>query len=440
MRRAASLGLLVFVAFSLGALGAKKQFYISQAVDAVLAQSAAFLVRLSGTVVFEPRHHLQPAMRPGDGVTINETGDDGALILLTSFYDGQNEVRLIRRDGTPVARWPVSVKGLFPNPTHLPQPPATDWNVDLNGVAALPDGSVVVNLEYAGTVKFERCGGVAWKIEQATHHSVAPAMPDGFWIPGGVWREESVPELWPFIAPTSEDWALRVSADGEIVDAFSIPRVLFDNGLGALLTATGELIEDDFPEDGEITHTNKIAELTPDIAGAFPQFTAGDILFSIRDFNLLFVADPTSRRIKWWQVGPWLRQHDPEFNRDGTITVFNNNTFMNDTTSEAVTGRKRLSNILRLDPATGAVTVAFGDKPGQEFRTVIRGSHEVLDDGGFLITEFEGGRVFQSDAEGRIVWEYINRYDETRVAEITEARLYPSGYFEDPDWSCQNRP
>jgi hypothetical protein len=54
-----------------------------------------------------------------------------------------------------------------------------------------------------------------------------------------------------------------------------------------------------------------------------------------------------------------------------------------------------------------------------------------------LITEFEGGRVFETNRHSEIIWEYVNRYDEETVAEITEARVYPESYFDVSDWSCR---
>jgi hypothetical protein len=56
--------------------------------------------------------------------------------------------------------------------------------------------------------------------------------------------------------------------------------------------------------------------------------------------------------------------------------------------------------------------------------------------GGLLITEAQGGRVRETDANQKLVWEYVNRYDDNRVAELGEARLYPSSYFTVKDWSC----
>lgn len=67
--------------------------------------------------------------------------------------------------------------------------------------------------------------------------------------------------------------------------------------------------------------------------------------------------------------------------------------------------------------------------------SVIRGKHELTEKGGWFITEFEGGRVFETDKDGNIVWEYINRYDEDEVAEISEARVYPKSYFTVTDWT-----
>lgn len=44
--------------------------------------------------------------------------------------------------------------------------------------------------------------------------------------------------------------------------------------------------------------------------------------------------------------------------------------------------------------------------------------------------------MFETDAAGRTIWQYINRYDEDEVAEITESRIYPADYFTVSDWSC----
>lgn len=64
------------------------------------------------------------------------------------------------------------------------------------------------------------------------------------------------------------------------------------------------------------------------------------------------------------------------------------------------------------------------------------GRDETTPAGGFIITEFEAGRAFEIDTDRNVVWEYITRYDETRVAELTGAKVYPADYFTVEDWSC----
>jgi hypothetical protein len=392
----------------------------------------------------EPIHFLQPSRKPGTGVTVNKRANDGNLVLLSSFFDGGNEIRLLRRDGSLVARWPVSFSAHFPDVSHLKAPPQTDRNVDLHGVLIQPDGSVVLNYEYSGTVKLSRCGETVWTLAHPTHHSIEFAEGGGYWIPGHRFISGAESEGFPPFTrmDTNEtfydDLILRVTKDGVIAEQISVARILYDNGLEPVMTAGGYSFRPNGTWGHELVHVNKIGELPSSIADAFQGFEAGDLVLSLRGYNLVLVVDPDDWRVKWHQTGPWRRQHDPEFNPDGTITVFNNNTYRlelgeRDRSNPAT---PRVSNIMRVDPATGRTEVVYGERAGQEFLSVIRGKHDLTPEGGFLITEFEAGRVFEVDAQGRIVWEYINRYDAEQVLEITEARLYPSSYFTVEDWSC----
>ena len=127
-----------------------------------------------------PKNFLQPARYDGDGVTVNDVpGGREELILLSGFFEETNELRLIRRDGAIVARWPVRFSEIFRDTSYLQSPPATDWNVDTSGALALPDGSVVFNFTYAGLVKLDRCGEVVWTVVRPTHHSVERAEAGG---------------------------------------------------------------------------------------------------------------------------------------------------------------------------------------------------------------------------------------------------------------------
>jgi hypothetical protein len=177
------------------------------------------------------------------------------------------------------------------------------------------------------------------------------------------------------------------------------------------------------------------------MAADFPMFAAGDLLLSIRELNMILVTDPGLQRVKWWRVGPWIRQHDPEFKVGGHISVFNNNAFQSAFGPDNYFKKShptipRVSDIIEINPATGRLRRVYGGVERQKLLTVIRGKHELTARGGLLITEFEGGRVLETDSSGRTVWEYVNRFDADEVAEITEARIYPADYFTVSDWSC----
>lgn len=429
------------LSFGAGLYSAIKKNFAFQIADSVRTSLKLTFQRFEEAVTDEPTQFLQPARKSGSGVTVNERSDDG-LILISGFFDGGVELRLIRRDGTPVARWPARFSQHFPHPAHLEKPPATDLNVDIHGAVIHPDGSVVFSYEYAGTVKLSRCGEVQWTLAHPTHHSLEIAEAGGYWIPGREMQRD--PESFPpftkqsGVAAFEEDLILRVGEDGKIVARKSVPKLLFENGLEPVMTATGYSFRPRGSWEVELVHLNQIGELPRAMAAAFPQFEAGDLVLSLRGYNLLLVVDPDTWKVKWHQTGPWRRQHDPEFAADGTITVFNNNTYRLDldANSRGRPNTPQVSNILKVDPKTGRAEIAYGGRPGQELLSVIRGKQQPLPGGGFLVTEFEGGRAFEVDAAGRTVWEYINRYDEEQVLEVTEARLYPRSYFTVEDWTC----
>lgn len=390
---------------------------------------------------WRPAHFLQPARYDRAGVSVNtiREGEDD-FILLTGFFSDSNEIRLIRRDGTIVARWPVKFHDLFRDVGHIPRPPKTNWNIDIHGAVILPDGSVVFNFEYAGLVKMDRCQNVVWTLPHATHHSVERAENGGFWVPGRrVNTHDSEPNFPPFTESFYEDLILKVSESGEIIYQLSVLDLLYENGLEGFLTANREMLVSGVDSGSEILHLNKITELDSRLADDFEMFAPGDLALSIRDMNLILVFDPNTRKIKWWQVGPWLRQHDPEFKPGGTMLVFNNNIYrnaFNNDRSMSDLSIPRVTNIIEVDPRSGASKIAFGGSQAQELLSVIRGKVESTPNGGLLITESEGGRAVESNQSGEIVWEYINRYDDNFVAEITEARRIGRDYFTVSNWAC----
>lgn len=383
-----------------------------------------------------PYEHLQPQRGAGDGVTVGAELDDSALIFMSGYFSNSNALRLARRDGSVVHEWPVDYYTLFPDRSYIPNPPVRTDLADIHGAIIHPNGDIVFNFEYLGTVALDRCGGVLWSRASRMHHSLEISETGGYWILDRTSTPDGDLSYLPLVGPYWEDLAVKMSRSGEVERSFSIPRTLFDGGMSAVLTASFRTQNDNEFRDRELIHSNKLGELTTDMASAFPMFDAGDLLVSGKFANWIAVLDGETSELKWHQVGPFLQQHDPEFRSDGKITVFNNNGFDSVWRQYGSPAEVHLSNIMSIDPSTGATEIIYGEKPGQQLFSVIRGQHENLPDGGMLITEFEGGRVFEVDASGHKVWEYVNAYDADHIAEVTNARLLPDGYFTVDDWSC----
>jgi len=214
-------------------------------------------------------------------------------------------------------------------------------------------------------------------------------------------------------------------ADGRLLREISLTKDLLKrNGMQGVLALQTDESPDDLVLSVDAFHPNHIEVLSPELAAAFPLFAAGDLLISLRSLNLVAVLDPGTLEFKWWKIGPWHRQHNPHFTRDGTIIVYNNN--MN-------FGR---SDILEVDPVTDRVEVVFSGSDTQPFYSWRRGKQQRFDDGSLLITESERGRAFLIDAAGHLIWEYNNIYDEGRNGVLAGARHVPSGFFSADAFAC----
>ena len=389
---------------------------------------------LSTALGLRPGYFLAPARYTSAGVTRHDRARTApGLTLLQGFVDGGNELRLIRADGSVIHRWPVKFFDLFPDPTHIAPAikiPKRDWNAGTHGAQILPDGSVVFNFDYAGTVKLDRCGRLQWTMPRMTHHSVEESEDGGFWIPSERYVENGSP-FPEFKPPYAADTVLKVSSTGTIVMEISVLELLFKNNLQGLLLMSNPMM----PVPNQfIPHLNDVEELSSTLAGRFPQFAAGDLLLSLRGLNLLMVVDPNTLKVKWHQVGQWLAQHDPDFEPNGTISLFNNNN-----AETQIDPALRHSTILEVDPTTGATSVKYGEGPHQRMYSEILGKHQYLDfDGGhWLITEATAGRVFEVNSAGDLIWEYVNRFNDREVAMIFDALRYPDQYFTVKDWTCR---
>ncbi len=373
----------------------------------------------------EPTRHLVVARHDGAGViqyAASETSP--GVTLLESFFDGRVGLRLIDNQGKILNAWDTLYSKIAPNSEYVDsyRPISrNDWETFIQGAALYPDGDVLFNLSGVGMTRMNACGEVKWTLPVATHHSIYVADDGDIWTLTRKRYDRRVAKF-PGLRPEFEDQPiLEVSPQGEILREISLLEVLYKNDLVAsLFPSGGGPIDNDSRLD--VLHANDVEILTQRDAPAFPLFEAGDALVSLRNLNLLIVFDPDSGVVKWSQTGPWLRQHDADFLPDGRIMMFDNH---NDGANGRLLGGSR---VLAIDPVTREVETIYQGTPEAPFFSALHGKVDRLANGNFLVTETDGGRVFEVTPEREIVWSFINRYDASHLISIFGASRYPESF------------
>ena len=85
------------------------------------------------------------------------------------------------------------------------------------------------------------------------------------------------------------------------------------------------------------------------------------------------------------------------------------------------------SRLLAMDPVSRDVETPYEGK-SEPFFTAGRGKADLLDNGNFLVTETQFGRVFEAAPQGEIVWSFIHRYEDDRIVHVNGATRYPESY------------
>lgn len=341
--------------------------------------------------------------------------------LLTSFYGDTPGIQLVDLNGTVLHSWAISFQDLWPDPPHLEEVP-DDLRIHIHGAVLEPNGDVVFNIEYKGLLKVDLEGRLIWRVPYLTHHSVHKDWKGNYWVCGQKYRTSFDPDIPMIERPFLEEFILQVSPDGQILQEISVYKLIYSNAFEGVLLGHGP--SDVMLHGKDLMHLNDIEPLSPEMAAAFPLFKAGHVMVSLRNLNMVCVIDPKEQSIVWHQVGPFLRQHDPDFLANGRISIFDNR---DDQANGTILGGSR---IVHLDPQTGQVETVFAGRDTEPFFTGILGKHQYLDNGNLLITEGEKGRVFEVTAKGDIVWEYVNTYDSDHTAWVEQGHRYSYEYLQ----------
>jgi hypothetical protein len=305
-----------------------------------------------------------------------------------------------------------------------PLPPFRKY---VHGFALLKDGSIIFSFDEGVSLqRFDPCGRRIWSIGGLFNHSVT--------------LDEDEKVVWTLRHEVKDERLLHdtvlevAAATGEIIRRITTEDISAANPALHILdirerdrnlvrenprNTSEEWLVDPF-------HLNDVEPLPASIADRFEGFEAGDLLLSARSLNLVFVVDPDTLKVKWWRMGAWRRQHDPDWQPTGEITVYDNRMSLD------------YSRIVGIVPASQSTRVVF-DGRSADFYSRIRGKHQITRAGNLLITSPQQGRVFEVEPNAHMALEIFNLKpgSEEFNYPISEAIWFPSDAFNfAEDFSC----
>ncbi len=288
---------------------------------------------------------------------------------------------LVDMQGKLVHRWEIGYREAFPEAPA--DALARDGTRYLRRVHLFDDGALLAVFDYFGLVKLDRESRVLWARAIPVHHDVCVRA-------GIVYAlSEEIHEI-PRIRRgrrVREDQILILDADGRELRRVSLLRALERSEWAHVLARV--------PAHDDLLHTNTLEILDGTGSGRVPGVRQGNALVSLRNLDLVAVVDLEQERVVWAMQGAWHLQHEPSLLSGGTLLLFDN------------LGMRRRSRVLEIDPRSGAIVWSWaGEGPG--FLSEGMGATQRLPNGNTIVTDSFGGRVYEVDPGGEVVWRFDN--------------------------------
>jgi hypothetical protein len=336
--------------------------------------------------------------------------------LLESVYDYVREqavVRLVRiRDGQVLHEWVPDLKELAALHDR------SSFNLDFYPAQIRPvryrimhpllldDGDLIFHGN-GPMFRIDACSRVKWVLDKHFHHAIEADANGDIWTGSLVEPSNYSSE---YFGDYIDESIVKVSPEGKVLFEKSISQILEENGQRGLLFGTARYEHDNL-------HFN---DAQPALYST-DYWKKGDLLVSVRNRSVVFLYRPSTNKILWLQVGPWLLQHDPDFVGQSKISVFGNDVIrrLEDGKEFQPEGH---NNVYVFDFATGETTAPWRDIMREEKVSIdFEGLHEILDNGDVYIEETMNGRLLRLSKDA-VVWEAVSRVDDNTLAMLTWSR------------------
>jgi hypothetical protein len=270
----------------------------------------------------------------------------------------------------------------------------------------LGDGSLVVQ-DNSPLLRFDHCGRLLWSQGiDLFHHSIETDENGNLWVPTTI--EPRTVELgnWQF----EDNGIALLTPDGDVLFNKSIAQIFDENGLGMHIYGQGGDQEDPI-------HVNDVQPVLSN--GVI--WRKGDLFLSLRNKSMVLLYRPSTNKIVWYRVGPWMQQHDVDLLDDRRIAIFDNQARTKYVYNVIV---PETNDWIVEDVTSGAIERPFREAFRKlDIRTPFEGLAELVSDGELMAEETMYGRLVTFDRSGDVVWQFINRAGDGKVYKVSWSRL-----------------
>ncbi len=344
----------------------------------------------------------QKARTDRRGVTIYdpEKAEDG-FTLYTSGHD--QRAFLISMNGDVMHEWDLPFSAIW-NETSPVNAPLGDEYIYYRRAFLYPNGDLLVIYIASGDTpwgygmaRMSKESELVWSYLGQAHHDFDVGADGRIYLLTHEIRHDVIEEWTQLKPPRVDDFIVVLSPDGEELQKVDVTRALIDSTYGRMLTRIPWYAE----QSGDYLHTNAIDVIEEADAEVFPFGKQGDVLISMRELatGAIAVVDMETEKFRWATMGSWAGQHDPDITEDGNILLFDN---------RGEFGEHGTARVIEFDPKTDGIVWKYSGSAEYPFESVLRSVQARLPNGNTLITESDGGRLFEVTPDKEIVWEFVN--------------------------------
>jgi hypothetical protein len=360
-------------------------------------------------------HHQESRSKYNFGglrVRDKEFHDEGYL-LISGFNKKQNQVIVELfsiADNKVIYTWVPPVSDILERTPNFNKGSNTLKTYRAQHPLLLEDGGLVFTSGVGPMVRINACGDIVWVLEHRFHHSIELDHSGNLVTCSIIGGGGSGTVL-----PSRDDGVAIVSPEGEIINEYSITKLLLNNSYRGLIYGVGRFEKDRI-------HLNDAQPILRNTKDA----RIGDILLSIRHLSSVVLLEPHSGLIKWLKTGPWLNQHDINLLSDGQYSIFGNDIVrgVEGTGSQLVEEGK--SDIYIYDPIADIVSQPYSSlMTKEEIASKTQGRSKILSNGDVYIEQTDTVRILRISKE-KVRWEYVNAVSEGTVGALHWSRYISS--------------